>query len=175
VKTFVSVVLLICCPLALIADSKPDAKVLERWVGGKWVGEGSMVDSDFSKAMKVSGVTTCGWSPDHVFVICDQAVTVDAKPGRELSIYGYDPEAGKFHFYGTSPSDDKARSMELVVLENGSRLEYRNTDEIKGKPVRFRTVNVFRDDDHAEWWTEYSTDDGQHWTRMGQGKESRQH
>lgn len=77
-------------------NPKPGAETLGRWVGGKWSGEGSMVNTEFSKAMTVSGVTTCAWSPDHVFVICDQAVKANDKPGRQLSLYGYDLDAASF-------------------------------------------------------------------------------
>ena len=156
------------------ADSKLGADTLGRWVGGKWSGEGSMVNTEFSKAMTVSGVTTCAWSPDHIFVICDQAVKANDKPGRQLSLYGYDPDAGKFHFYGLSPSEATARTPQLEVSRDGNRWEYLNTEDIKGKAVRFRTVNIFHDADHVEWWSDYSADGGQHWTKMGQGTESRQ-
>jgi hypothetical protein len=162
------------CATMFAADAKPTAEVLGRRVGGKWTGDGALLDSDYSQAMKVSGITTCAWSPDHVFVVCDQALTVSGKPVRQFSVYGYDPDAGKFHFYGLSPSADKARTPDLVITAGGQRWEYDNTEEIKGKPVRFRTVNVFRDVDHVEWWSEYSADDGAHWTRMGEGKEARQ-
>ena len=74
--------------------TKPTADVLGRWVGGKWVGEGKLVDSDYSKAMAVSGVTNCAWSPDHVFVVCDQNNTMDGKATRDLSVYAFDPEKG---------------------------------------------------------------------------------
>lgn len=156
------------------ADNKPGADTLGRWVGGKWIGNGTLVDSDYSKAMKVGGVTTCAWSPDHIFVVCDQAVKANDKPGRELSLYGYDPEAGKFHFYGLSPSEAMPRTPELVISGDGNRWEYLSTETIKGKSMRFRTVNIFHDADHVEWWSDYSADGGQHWTKMGQGTESRQ-
>jgi hypothetical protein len=157
------------------ADAKLGADTLGRWVGGKWSGEGAMVNSDFSKGMTLSGVTTCVWSPDHIFVVCDQAVKANDKPGRQLSLYGYDPDTSKFHFFGLSPSEAKARTPELVISSDGNRWEYLNTEDIKGKSVRFRTVNIFHDADHVEWWADYSTDDGQHWTKMGGGEESRQH
>ncbi|HZD33478.1 MAG TPA: hypothetical protein VE779_17670, partial [Candidatus Angelobacter sp.] len=60
-----------CLPLA--AADKASAEVLGRWVGGKWPLEGKMLDTDYSKAITVTGVSNCGWSPDHIFMLCDQA------------------------------------------------------------------------------------------------------
>jgi hypothetical protein len=40
--------------------------------------------------------------------------------------------------------------------------------------VQFRTINEFRNPDRIDWWSEYSTDGGAHWIKMGEGKETRQ-
>lgn len=159
----------------LAADaSKPTADALGRWVGGKWVGDGKLVDSDYSKAMAVGGVTNCVWSPDHIFVICDQANTINGKPDRDLSVYAFDPEKAAYHMFGMSPAGDRPRVTELSITPDHNRWEYLGKAEISGKTVEFRTVNIFRDNDHVDWWSEYSTDNGAHWVRTGEGKESRQ-
>jgi hypothetical protein len=169
------IVLCLSCSALLAADApQPGANVLGRWVGGKWVGDGRMLATDYSKAMTVSGVTNCSWSPDHVFVVCDQAVTVNSKPDRELSIYAFDPDMGLYHMFGMSPSGERPRVTEVDISLDHNRWEYLGKTEIGGKAVEFRTVNLFRDDDHVAWWSEYSTDNGAHWVRMGEGKESRQ-
>lgn len=155
-------------------NAKPGVDALGRWVGGKWPGEGKMLDTDYSKAATVSFVSNCAWSPEHVFVICDQTITANGKPDRALSIYGFDPEKSAYHMFGMSPAGERPRVTELVISPDQSRWEYLGKTEISGKPVEFRTVNIFRDNDHVEWWSEYSTDQGQHWIRMGGGKESRQ-
>ncbi len=100
--------LLVCCSLPLVAADKPNADVLGRWVGGKWPLEGKMLDTEFSKATSVTGVSNCGWSPDHVFMICDQSLMVDGKPDRELSVYVFDRDNATFHFYGLSPTGGRA-------------------------------------------------------------------
>jgi hypothetical protein len=93
------VTLILCTSLpTFAADNKPSADVLGRWVGGNWPLEGKMLDSDYSKAMMVRGVSNCSWSPDHVFVVCDQAIIADGKPSRDLSIFAFDPENGTYHF-----------------------------------------------------------------------------
>jgi len=167
-------ILLLCCSLPLMAADKANADVFSRWVGGKWPLEGKMLDTDFSTATSVTGVSNCGWSPDHVFLICDQSLVVDGKPDRALSIYAYDAEKSTFHFYGMSPKGNPPRSTDLDISADGNRWEYHNKTEIKGKTVQFRTINEFRNPDYIEWWSEYSGDDGQHWTKMGGGSEKRQ-
>jgi hypothetical protein len=168
--------LIIClfCGTLFAADAKPNAEALGRWVGGKWPLEGKMLDTDYSKAITVTGVSNCGWSPDHVFMICDQSLVVDGKPDRDLSVYVFDPDKGSFHFFGLSPNGDKPRSTDLIISADGTHWEYKSENEIKGKKVQFRTINVFRNPDLVEWWSEYSSDDGQHWTKMGVGSEKRE-
>jgi hypothetical protein len=156
------------------ADAKIGADVLNRWVGGKWVGSGQFVDSDYSKANTATATTRCVWSPDHIFVICDQDVNFGGTPMRDLSIYTFDPKTSRFYFYGISLGSEKARNPTLDISENGNRWTYTSTADIKDKSVQFRTTNQFHDDNHVEWWSEYSTDGGKTWTRTGGGKESRQ-
>ncbi len=169
------VAILTCSFLPLFAaDTKSGAEVLNRWVGGKWPLEGKMLDTDYSKATGVTGVSNCGWSPDHIFMLCDQSLMVNGKPDRDLSVYVFDPEKSEYHFYGLSPNGDKPRSTELVISPDGNHWEYRNQHESNGKKVLFRTINEFRNPDLIEWWSEYSTDDGQHWTKMGGGSEKRE-
>jgi hypothetical protein len=156
------------------ADAGPGADVLDRWVGGKWVGSGQFVDSDFSKANKSSATTTCVWSPDHIFVVCDQDINFGGTPMRDLSIYAFASKTNKFYFYGVSLGQEKPRSTSLGISDNGNRWVYSSTDDIKGKSVEFRTVNQFHGKDTVEWRSEFSTDGGKTWTKTGEGKETRQ-
>ncbi len=165
---------LLLAAAAVCVAENPNADVLNRWAGGKWTGQGAMLATDYSKPSKVSGITTCAWSPDHVFMVCDQQVTADGKPDHILSLYSYDAAKSAFHFFGLSPSGEHPRIGDVVISNDGTRWEYPFKTEISGKPVEFRTVNVFRDPDHVDWWSEYSTDGGTKWIRTGEGKESRQ-
>jgi len=156
------------------ADSAAGADALNRWVGGKWVGSGQFVDTAYSKANTASATTKCAWSPDHVFVICDQDIVFGGQPMRDLSIYTFSPKTSKYYFYGISLGEEKARTTALDITDNGNRWIYSSTDEIKGKPVQFRTTNQFHGNDMVEWWTEFSSDDGKSWTKTGSGKEARE-
>jgi len=171
-KTLLAIAVVALEGTAVAAD-KPNADVLGRWVGGTWPLEGKMLDTDFSKALTVTGVSICGWSPDHVFMICDQSLMEDGKPSREMSAYVFDPDKGTFHFYGLSPEGGRPNSSDVVISADGNHWEYQNKSEIKGRTVLFRTINEWRTPDSIEWWAEYSSDDGQHWTKMGGGSEKR--
>lgn len=61
-----------------------------------------MLDTDYSAASTVAGVSTCAWSPDHVFMLCDQALMVDSKPERDLSVFVYDSANASFQFLPVS-------------------------------------------------------------------------
>ena len=159
---------------AWAADSSAGSDMLNRWVGGKWVSSGQFVDSAYSKANSATATTKCAWSPDHVFVVCDQDVVFGGQPMRDLSVYSFAPKTGKYYFYGISLGEEKARNTALEIGDNGQRWIYSNTAEIQGKPVQFRTTNQFHGNDNVEWWTEYSTDGGKTWTKTGSGKETRE-
>ena len=163
------------CAVALFAaDAKPSPDVLNRWVGGKWVGDAHFLDTDYSKAGTGGGVSTCAWSPDHIFVVCDQDVKDNGTSMRFLSIYAFDPKTSTYHFYGLSPDGDRPRTGDLSISADGTRWEYLTKTAIKEKPVWFRTINQFQSNDQVDWWSEFSTDEGQHWTKTGGGSEKRQ-
>lgn len=166
--------LLICTLPLMAADAPSGAGILNRWVGGKWVGTGDFVDSAYSKANHSSATTKCVWSPDHVFVVCDQDINFGGTPLRDLSVYTFSTKTNKFYFYGISLGEENPRHTALEITDNGDRWTYSSSNEIKGKSVQFRTINQFHGADAVEWWTEFSTDDGKTWTRTGGGKETRE-
>jgi hypothetical protein len=169
------VIAVLCCSLGLLAADKPSPNdVIGRWVGGKWVSDGRFFDTDFSKANTASAVTRCAWSPDHIFVTCDQDINFGGMALRDLSIYTFAPRTSKFYFYGVSLGEEKPRSTALEISDDGERWTYLSSDEIKGKTVEFRTTNQFHGADTVEWWTEFSSDGGKTWTKTGEGKETRQ-
>jgi hypothetical protein len=173
-RRFAWFMLLVCCSCsAFAADKSSPRDVLDRWVGGTWISEGKFFDTQFSKPNTASATTRCAWSPDHIFVVCDQDITFGGKPLRDLSIYTYDPKSEKYFFYGISLGEEKARNTKLEIADNGERWMYLSSDEIQEKTVQFRTTNQFHGRDAVEWWSEFSTDGGKTWTKSGEGKESR--
>ena len=167
--------LLIACSVALAAaQATSGADVISRWIGGKWVGSGQFVDSDFSKANKTSAVTTCAWSPDHIFVVCDQDINFGGTPMRDLSIYAFATKTNKFYFYGISLGQENPHNAKLDISDDGNHWVYFSTDDIKGKSVQFRTVDQFHGKDAVDWRSEFSADGGKTWTKTGEGKETRQ-
>jgi hypothetical protein len=171
-----TLILLFCAVASFVtfAAEKPDANILDRWVGGKWVGDGQFLDTAYSQAAKVGGVTTCSWSPDHIFVTCDQDVHFGDAPMRDLSIYAFDSKTSQFHFYSVTPAGDRPHTGSLDISADGAHWVYLGSAEISGKTVQFRTTNEFHWNDQVDWWSEASGDDGKTWTRTASGKETRQ-
>ena len=119
--------LFLLLPISAFAADKPSAEILNRWVGGQWPLTGEILDSPFGKAAKITGVSRCAWSPDHIFVICDQELHVGEKSERELSIYAFDDKTGKFHFYSLTPASDHASNGSLEISDDGMRWIYSGT------------------------------------------------
>lgn len=167
-------VLLLCSSLPLSAADKPSADVLGSWVGGQWPLEGKTLDSEFRKAATLTGVSKCAWSPDRIFVLCDEVVYANGKPERNLGVYSFDPETAAYHYTEVTPEGQPPNVSELLISADGLHWEYRDSAEIKGQKVLFRTVNQHRGADSIEWWSEYSRDGGQNWTRTANGTEKRE-
>src|SRR5437764_1983246 len=160
-KTLLPILLCVILAPSLFAAEETAGDVLNRWVGGKWVGDGHLVDSAYSKAAKVSGVTTCAWSPNHVFLVCDQDVTFNGAPMRDLSIYVFDPKANAFHFYQVTPEGGQPHATSLQISSDGTKWIYLGSGDMGGgKKVQFRTSNQFHGNDQVDWWSESSGDDG---------------
>lgn len=167
--------LLLCSSLPMFAaDTKATAEALNRWVGGKWVSDARFLDTDYSQARTGSAITTCVWSPDHIFVVCDQDVKDNGTPLRFLSVYAFDPKTGIYHFFGLAPDGDQPRTGDVTISADGAHWEYLSKTTIKDKPVWFRTTNQFKSADRVDWWSQFTTDDGQHWTKTGEGSEKRE-
>jgi hypothetical protein len=170
-KALICFLLVISSSLSLRAADGGDR--LNRWVGGTWVGTGTFLASTYSKASTASATTRCAWSPDHIFVLCDQDIVFGGAPMRDLSIYSFAPKTGKYYFYGVSLGEEKVRSTALEISDDGTRWVYSNTTEIAGKSVQFRITNQFINPDAVKWWTEFSLDEGKTWTKTGDGEEKR--
>jgi hypothetical protein len=168
-----AVLLSLALYLPTLATDKLSADILGRWVGGTWPLEGKMLATGFSNPATLNGTSRCSWSPDQVFVLCDQELFVDGKSERNLGVYSFDPNTASYHYVELSPGGRKPSVSDLIISADGNRWEYRGAEDVKGKLVQFRSVNEYAGPDHITWWTEYSTDNGVHWTKMNSGTETR--
>ncbi len=139
---------------------------------GTWHSEGTFVDSPYQKAGNATAATSCAWSLDHNFMICQQSVTVGGTPDSDLGIYSYDPVGNVYHFYNVRAS----RSSSSTILIDGNTITYPFSFTDKdGKTVTIRTLNVWQSADAYTWRTEYSIDGGNTWSPIGSGKSERSH
>jgi hypothetical protein len=138
-------------------------------LAGTWDGTGTFVDTAYSKAGSASATTSCSWSDDRGFLICQQTVVANGKIDHDVAIYTYDAATAKYHFYNVGVS--RANATDLTV--NGNTLTYGDAFDDGTKHVVTRTLNVWDAPGSYAWRAEYSLDGGIHWTLMGSGRSTR--
>lgn len=136
---------------------------------GTWHSQGTFVENPYQKAGSATATTTCAWSIDHNFMICQQSVTMNGTPDSDLGIYSYDPVGNVYHFYNVRAS----RTTSSTILVDGNTITYPFSFNDNGKNVTIRTLNVWQSADAYTWRTEYSTDGGTTWALMASGKSER--
>ncbi|HEY5425494.1 MAG TPA: hypothetical protein VIJ77_02995 [Candidatus Tumulicola sp.] len=151
-----------------IAQAAAASAMLDRLVG-TWDGPGTFVDSAYSKAGTADAKTTCAWSNDRQFVICQQHVVMNGKSTDDVAVYTYDAAAQKYHFYNIGPA--RANATELTVA--GDTMTYSDSFTDGSKHVSTRTLNVWSSPKSYTWRAEYSLDGGATWTLMGSGTATR--
>lgn len=136
---------------------------------GTWDGPGRFVDTAYSHAGTASAVTTCAWSNDHVFVICQQRVVLNGKTTSDVAVYTYDAAAKTYHFYTIGVAS--ANGTKLNVDAN--TMTYTDTFTDGTKRVATRTLNIWENPARYAWRSEFSLDGGTTWTLMGSGTASK--
>jgi hypothetical protein len=136
---------------------------LERFAG-TWHSQGTFVDTPYSNAGTATATTTCAWSTDRLFMICQQAVNMGGKADDDLGIYSYDESAG-YRFFNVRP----ARISSTIITVSGETITYPFTFTDKGQNVTIRTLNVWKNPSFYTWRTEYTTDGGKNWKLMASG------
>jgi hypothetical protein len=156
----------LCLALALFAAGPIDQ--LDRF-SGTWHGQGTFVETPYSTAGTSSATTTCAWSGDHLFMVCQQAVTMNGKRDDNLAVYSYDDAAGAYRFFNIRPG----RITSTPITVDGNTITYPFSFTDKGKNVTIRTLNVWKNANLYTWRTEYTIDGGAMWTLMASGTSQR--
>lgn len=137
---------------------------LDRFAG-TWQSEGTFVDGPYSKAGVSTASTTCAWSNDRSFMICQQSVLTSGKRSSDLGIYTYDDASSAYRFYNVS----SARTTSTTITVSGNTITYPFSFTDNGKNVTIRTLNIWKNAGLYTWRAEYTTDGGATWTPMGSG------
>lgn len=132
--------------------AKPDdpAKKLGAFVG-KWETEGA-----FTSGQKTSTSLECRWSPQGVYLVCDQLVRM-AGEHRQFTVYSYDSKTGNYAY--TTLTDPGAKPSSGGITIKGNLWTYESSFEAGGKTTMIRTTNEFVDP-KTEIFKVASSDDG---------------
>ena len=111
----------------------------------------------------------CRWSPQGNFLICEQLITSSAGKQTELSIYSYNAKDGNYAL--SSFTGPGAEPGSATVIIKGSIWTYPSSFiGADGKKTQIRTTNDFSVPGTDTFKTEFSDDNGAHWTVTLQGK-----
>ena len=143
--------------------AKPDdpAKKLGAFVG-KWETEGA-----FAGGQKTSTSLECRWSPQGVYLVCDQLVRM-AGEHRQFTVYSYDSKTGNYSY--TTLADPGAKPSTGGITIKGNLWTYESSFEANGKTTMVRTTNEFVDDKTEVFKVASSDDGGAHWKIALEGR-----
>ncbi|HEY6970604.1 MAG TPA: DUF1579 family protein [Candidatus Angelobacter sp.] len=148
----------------------PDDQTATKRLGafvGKWQSEGTMMETAFSHADKISSSIECSWSPQGNFLICEQLITDSAGKHTQLSIYSYNNKESNYTI--SSMAGPGKQPWNGTVIISGNVWTYPGSFEAKGKKVQVRTTNDFSVPDTETFKSEFSDDGGAHWIVTLQG------
>ena len=129
---------------------------------GKWETEGA-----FASGQKTSTSLECRWSPQGVYLVCDQLVRM-AGEHRQFTVYSYDSKTGNYSY--TTLADPGAKPTTGMVVIKGNLWTYESSFEANGKTTMIRTTNEFTDDKTEVFKVASSDDGGAHWKIALEGK-----
>lgn len=130
---------------------------------GKWQTEGSFTGSD----NKISSVLECRWSPQGVFLVCDQMVSMAGTTHHQFTAYSYNSKDGNYS-YTTVPDPGSPPNSGTVEIK-GNLWTYSSRFEANGKTTQIRTTNEFTAPDKEIFKVESSSDGGAVWRTVLQG------
>jgi hypothetical protein len=153
-------------PLLATAQADDPNKKLDVFLG-HWESQATSSDTSFSKAGKISSNIDCRRSPQAGFMICEQQITRDGAKSVQLSIFSYNAKKGSYTISGMAGPGAEPWNGTFII--EGSLWTYPNKFEKDGKKIQMRTTNDFSTPGTEIFKTEFSDDDGAHWTVMLQG------
>ncbi len=108
----------------------------------------------------ISARSSCGWSPQHGGVLCEQRITTPGSSSRALDLFVPDTTNGAFVLYVVSHPGSELAPVPFTI--RGHEWVYGGT---KADPdgVYYRTVNDFSNIDSYDWRQETSKN-GKDWT-----------
>ncbi|HEV3254639.1 MAG TPA: hypothetical protein VG033_09540 [Candidatus Acidoferrales bacterium] len=146
----------------------PDLAAATKKLGafvGQWKSEGSFSETPYSHKGKVTSDVDCRWSPQNDFLVCEQLITDPEGRHIQLSIFSYNSETGKYTI--SSMAGPGKQPWNGTVVIEGTLWTY---PPDKTEKVQFRTINDFSVPGTEVFKTEFSSDGGEHWTTMLEGK-----
>ena len=148
----------------------PELKVLDAW-SGRWVTHGKLFETPYSHAGEISITSTCGWTENGGFMICDQIFTGPRGTNNDLTLYTYNPVDKSYRFCGIGRSGEPSTNQ--IKIE-GNVWSFDRDQEQNGKKIHIRTINDFSKPGVITWNTKFTEDGGAHWTLMNEGVDTRQ-
>jgi hypothetical protein len=159
-RTFATALGLIALAAASPAAQNPTGLQALNAIVGTW--QSDVVDGR-------SALSSCAWTPQHTAVLCEQTITAPDDVHRALNFFTFDPASSKYFLYVVAQPGNSAAQVPIVI--DGARWIYGGGAPASGQR-RFRTINDFSERDSYTWWTE-SSDDGERWTRVTGGRNTR--
>src|SRR5215510_12225564 len=130
---------------------------------GKWQTEGTLTGSD----NKISSTLECRWSPQGIFLVCDQLVNLAGSNHRQFTAYSYNSK-DNIYSYVTIP-DPGGRPNSGKVEIKGNVWTYSSSFENASKTIQIRTTNEFTDPRTEVFKTQSSDDGGNTWKTVLEG------
>lgn len=151
-----------------VSAMSPASQKLEVWAG-RWTITGQAKETPYSHASTFSSETTCGWSANRGYMLCDQLINLPTGAINQLSVYTYSETDKSYKFFGLDQNSDP-RVIPLTIEGNVWTYGGKPFDD-HGKQILIRTLNEFVSPALVNFRTEYSDDGGAHWTLMNEGKD----
>lgn len=147
---------------------------LDIWQG-TWKNTVRTMETPYSHASIVRSHTTCSWTPDHGYMLCEYARdSGDPKQLIEadhLSIFTYDDNAKSYKHLGVSK---EYKTLEEMASIDGNLWHYRYQLQTgDGKMLDLKDTYEFVNANQRITRIEVSSDAGKHWILMSESVDTR--